>query len=292
MTMHAPSPSLPRPLVPETLLASYAGGPTAARVSDVRDTFQRISAVIGPEFQVYVVGSYATGTVAHDDAELDVLAAWQRPKQYHNFDLIFELIEGRLKVNRSFGAFREMQTTIRVEGDGLAVNIVPAIVPELPGCSPTSDPLMTRVKKPDLWRTYPHHHMQTVAQRNSETGGSFVPVVRLLKRWVREHGLASVAQGFFLETAVCNAPEACFGPPVAQAFMRVAQYIRSLEYPGDMIVTTFGDKSLFQATQWEKPAFLHFQQHLAQHLPTLEAAVTAPSEAEAVRLWRNFFNAA
>lgn len=287
--MHATSPVTPPSLIPTPIVAEYAAGPSAERVQAVRDAFQRMSAVVGPEFQVFVQGSFATGTVGHDAAELDLIAAWKRPKQYHDFNFMFDLIGQRLRVSKAYkDVWREAQTMIRIEGD-VTINVCPAIVPDLPGCSPQSDPLMTRVKNPSLWRTYPHTHMQKVAKRDADTAGAFVPMVRLFKRWAYEHRVGYLAQGFFLESAVFSAPDACFGAPPAHAMLLVARHICRLSYSSDVLETTAGDKDLFQPTQWEQEQFEAFRGHLEYHLPALERAVGARSSQEAGELFRAFF---
>ncbi len=134
---------------------------------------------------------------------------------------------------------------------------------------------------------YPRTHYDNDIFKQSATGGSYKPTVRLFKRWVRQYGTL-VAPSFYVECAVHSVPNDKFHDYLPLSFASVG--LELIGYTRNTVIKSVaGDKDILVSTQWRPQDFEDFQNHLLRDVKTVLEAVQSATESEANRRWQLAF---
>lgn len=152
-----------------------------------------------------VIGSADRGTMIRPIGNIDVLAAFEDAAFYKYQDdsrgFLYRVRDALDKYNVKIVGARGQAVRL-FYSEPLHVDIVPAVARDSGGYFIPSG-------ETDLWwgrhrwlMTDPDEHARWMSERNQALGGNLKPLIRLLKRWNREH--SSHVRSFHLEVMIAN----------------------------------------------------------------------------------------
>ncbi len=210
------------------------------------------------------------------------------PAEYPvSWDEIFSRVESKLRSAWRFGgsSIKRGDKCITVEGDGLSLDVVPAIRRS----SVESDPIEIYSFREGTRRdNYPRTHFKNGAAKNERTDESFKPTVRMLKYWASRTLEKSVAPSFYIECAAHEVPDDRYNRFLPLSFAKVA--LTMIEWDRHQVVMSVaGDKDILTNEEWKESCFDEFKAELLPSVSLVLDAINASSQAEADRLWTKAF---
>jgi hypothetical protein len=280
--------------IAQTLIDRYAGGPSKARVSQVKGLQENIRSALenwgDKKFDTFLQGSYRNGTAMADINDVDIVALydpWRSPATDSEWRWLFDHIAGILrKTSLVSGTVRLGDKCVKLEG-ALKADIVPAISRT---AYSYTDPVIVYSRSARAGRpNFPRTHYTNGVSKQGATRNTFKPTVRLFKRWARQYDSLR-APSFYIECAVHSVASAKFNTYLPLSFASVGAELLSYSRM-TRIPSVAGDKDVLLPGDWDAADFEGLQIRLAADVKRVIDAMEAPNQAGANRLWNLAFGA-
>jgi hypothetical protein len=248
---------------------------------------------------VFQQGSYGRDTAIYAINDIDLVALcelWYPPSsggsagQGWSRDEIFNAIAEPLNNDgRYSGKVRYGASSMCIKLDlGIKVEILPAVF-RAGNSDVTSEPFyLYRPEKGQWEQGFAKKHQDLLTLKNKQTGGNFIPMVKVLKHFRSKFGSAAVS--FHLECLLYRLPDGLYsGSPadyIASIVSHLANYTADAWYQTE-VRTPCGDRDIFSSSEWEKANWLSFHRLLTQAKPWLEQAVTTTDRRVAIESWQH-----
>jgi hypothetical protein len=284
--------------ISEALVDRYAGGPSQARVDQAKSLRRDVTTALGPDYQVFLQGSYRNNTGVAELNDVDIIALSKTvhstvdrgPALYPvTWDEIFSRVERRLDAYPRFAGLLERGDKCIKVDTSLSLDVVPAIYRAAPDYDPIEVYSFRERRQRD---NYPRDHRENGVAKNDElhTDRAFKPTVRLFKRWARNVlSDPKLAPSFYIECAVHHVPDSAFSADLAVSFVGVGLYLVQDVSRNTVVYSVAGDKDILVESEWHPEKFEQFQRELTDSVISAGKAMQASTTADANRLWRQAF---
>lgn len=243
----------------------------------------------------FLYGSYIRNTAIHPIKDVDVCLL---------LDLAIDEFTPETVVRRLKNVLEELgyedktayqRRSIRINMSGTTLDAVPVVPIE-----GEEEVLHIPDRKLKEWiHTHPKAHMEAATRINKESGGRYIPLVKIVKAWYRYQAKEKRAierpkpKGFTLEMLVANYqdPDA---PTYAEAFVYFLQNLidacgESLKSGVFPQVPDLGLPGEFLKVTFEKDEAKLFAEIVEESLTVAKQAMAAETYGESARLWRKVF---
>ena len=278
--------------ISETSVEKYSKPPSVSTTSAVIKLHEAIRGMFSEDKYITLLqGSYKNDTAISDINDVDIVVVVKRIiSGVHGNPLkktgntiswgdIFTEVEAILSTKYP-GKITRGDKCIKIKS-GLNADIVPAVYTD----DPSKDPVAIFSFREGLERlNYPRIHYENGKTKNTETNGTYKPLVRMFKNWVKNNFEdIKIAPSFYIECLIYNMPKELFIFDKATSFLYIAEQIIKTTH----ISTVAGDRYI---TGQDWPTYTQFCRKLSEKLHLLRYALTANSELEATQCWKRVFN--
>lgn len=278
--------------ISQSWIDTYSAGPSETTTRQVKKLQENVRSALEnwgeKKFDTFLQGSYRNGTAIADINDVDIVALydpWSVPASHADWTSLFNQVANILrKTSLVEGDVRLGDKCVKLEG-ALKADIVPAISRSTYS---STDPILIysrgdREERPN----YPRTHYTNGVKKQSGTGDSFKPTVRLFKRWAGQYG-SLVAPSYYIECAVHSVPKGEFNNYLPLSFTSVG--VALLQYTSSTVIKSVaGDKDILLSSEWDYPDFKNFQRLLTGDVRRVLDAMRASSTVVANEKWRLAF---
>jgi hypothetical protein len=285
-------------LIPDAAVARYAAGPSDSTVSAVKSLHETVRSVLGTGYETFLQGSYRNNTGVADLNDVDIVAIRRNttssvftntnPTNPIRWDAIFQEAQSLLEASYHYqGKIERGDKCITIN-----TNFHADVVPAVKIGSIETDPIAIYSFREQREReNFPRDHFQNNVTKQTATGNTYKPTVRMMKRWVRNWFAGTkTAPSFYVECLVHGVPNENFNSDLAVAFFMVAHHISQHVSSTTYIGSVAGDKDILVPQEWDWNRFSIFQSQLTRSVLDVADALQATNATEARRLWRKAFN--
>ncbi len=244
----------------------------------------------------FLQGSYKQDTAIHTINDVDIVALCnlsqpgsQGGGRSYNRDEIFGIIAAPLLADRRYrDKIRYDAGSMCIKVDlGIKVEILPVVYKA--GTS-DQDAEPFRLYRPEThqWEDgYARYHQGWLTNKNANTDGNFIPMIKVLKHLRAIHNISSVS--FHIESLLFRLPDSIFAGAPSEYILHVLNYIAS--YTADAwyntdIRTPCGDRNIFTPAEWPLESWRSFHAFVKVCADGAKTAATALPKDLAVRTWK------
>jgi hypothetical protein len=256
------------------------------------------SAELAP--MTFLQGSYRQQTAIYtiNDVDIVVLCNLSYPgtpgagggKSYSR-DEIFRIIAAPLLGDGRYrGKVRYSPTSMCIKVDlSIKVEILPVVFKR--GTTDSSrEPFVLHRPETGNWEDgYARYHQAWLTFKNGDgnTGGNFIPAIKVLKHIRSRFNLKAVS--FHIECLLFRLENENFEGGTADWLARVLRRIASYpanEWYAARIMTPCGDRDIFTGTEWAPQEWVKFHGVIVECSRVAEVAINMQSEMEAIACWQ------
>lgn len=278
--------------ISQSWIDTYSAGPSTSKTRQVKNFQENVRSALEDwgdrKFDTFLQGSYRNGTAIADINDVDIVALydpWSSPASHADWTWLFNHIADILrKTSLVEGVVSLGDKCVKLKGP-LKADIVPAI--SRTRYSSTDPILIYSRGDREERRNYPRTHYSNGVTKQSNTGDSFKPTVRLFKRWARQYR-SLIAPSFYIECAVHSVPKTAFNSYLPLSFAAVGAAL--MKYTASTVIKSVaGDKDILLSSEWNYADFQEFQRLLTGDVKRVLDAMQASSTVEANQKWRLAF---
>ncbi len=205
-------------------------------------------------------------------------------------DAIFAAIAGALLP--WYGAqveYGPQSTCIKVNAT-IKVEVLPVVF-RSGSSDPDNEPFKLFRPERQAWEDgYARLHQQWLTWKNSEeqTGGTFIPAIKVFKHLRTRFGLPAVS--FHIECLLFQLPDGLFrGSPVDYLTMLLTTIaaLPASDWYGHKIMTPCADRDVFTGEEWSFESWFKFHEMINTVAAGAQRAVATADREEAIRLWQS-----
>lgn len=274
------------------LISQVSNGVSATTTNDISVFQNNIRSLLQVSYDTFLQGSYANDTEIKDFNDVDIVAL-QKPLQgllstFSPSTNLFYDVKAKLETNQNYRGRITVGSKCLTLDLGIGTrkaDIVPAR--HMLGGQPNaySEPIMIGGGIPN----FPKTHLSNGQAKNQRTNNNYKRIVRMVKNYVNNWNLKSVAPSFYLECMIFSYADGWFGTDLPATLNHILTHMVGNNFNPNFD-TVAGDKKVISQTEWKPQEFVSFRQNVATKLPYLNAAVMATNEANANSYFKSFFN--
>ncbi len=272
------------------LISQVSSGISATATNDVSIFQNNIRSLLQTSYDTFLQGSYANDTEIKDFNDVDIVAL-QKPLQgflsgFGTSTNLFYDIKSKLEMNQNYrGRITVGNKCLTLDLGTRKADIVPAR--RMIGGQPNvfGEPIIIGQGIPN----FPKTHISNGQAKNQRTNNNYKRIVRMVKNYVNNWNLKSIAPSFYLECMVYSYNDASFSNDLPYALHNILTHIVGNNFNANFR-TVAGDKFVISQTEWFPQSFFTFRQHIGSKLPYLNASLMATNETNANSYFRSFFN--
>lgn len=305
---------LARTVIPNALGANFAAffkrlDPSPTYVSVASRAQARIRALVedreGPAGDLrvgcFIQGSYGRRTAIHTINDVDIVALcgvpWSENANRSTRDQVFTLIREAIASDGTYADKTRCgadSICVKVELAAMKLEVLPAL--HAPGKGFNYEPFyMFRPgedRHPMGWvRAFGKYHQKRLSEKNGATGGSFIPMVKVLKhiRWNTPSLSDADAASFHLECLLYAIQDSVYCASVPETIEGVLRAIAGLtpeKVLSSGVLTPCKDQQLFSPTEWSESAYVRFHGETVRWYGLAARANASADRDEAVHVWQ------
>lgn len=246
--------------------------------------------------QTFLQGSYRRETAIYAINDIDIVALcklWYPPSpgggEGWNRDRIFGALGDAL---RAFGPYRDLVTygprSMCIKLDlGIKAEVLPAVF-EAGNSDPNREPFYIYRPENAKWeKGFARYHQLLLTEKNKQTGGNFIPCVKVLKH-IRS-GFQIEAVSFHIECLLYNVSNDSYRGSPADYINSVLTTISSYSaeaWWNTPIMTPCGDRKLFGGTEWQWESWALFHGLVSRAQAWTAEAVATTDRSRANECWQ------
>lgn len=276
--------------ISNSLISQVSNGVSATTTNSISVFQNNIRSLLQINYDTFLQGSYANDTEIKDFNDVDIVAL-QRPLQgllssFGSSTNLFNDVKAKLEMNPNYrGRITIGSKCLTLDIGTRKADIVPAR--RMIGGQPNSfgEPIIIGQGIPN----FPKTHLSNGQAKNKRTSNNYKHIVRMLKNYVNNWNLKTVAPSFYVECMIYSYNDVWFGSDLPTALSYILTHMVGNSFNSNF-VTVAGDKKVISQTEWKPQEFVSFRQDVATRLPRLNMAVNATNQINANSYFKSFFN--
>jgi predicted nucleotidyltransferase len=241
----------------------------------------------------YLSGSYARSTAIKDIKDVDIIVLLDLNIHDENTQphTVIAWVQAALQnyYSKVHPQGRSVQVTTEDDNE-FQLDVVPAVP-----ISRADGPVWIPDRDAQKWvATHPKGQMDFATQRNEDTGGKYIPLVKIMKFW-RDRLTPADARikSYILESLIaqCLTSEpASYGEAVVSTLQQTHQkYKTYLTLETMPTIADPGYPSVNVAKRWKFQEFSAFMTEVQSGYKTAKEALDSEDEQKSIKLWRKLF---
>lgn len=263
-------------------------------IKGLLESAENDASVLAP--QVFLQGSYSRETAIYAINDIDIVALcklWYPPSQGGGQgwgrDRIFKALAQPLLAYGPYSdavSYRPQSMCIKLDL-GIKVEILPVVF-EAGNNDAAKEPFyLYRPEKGQWEKGFARYHQWYLTEKNKQTGGNFIPCVKVLKH-IRSHfNLDAVS--FHIECLLHSFHNNSLLDSPADYINNVLTIISSSTaetWWGLPITTPCGERKLFSASEWGWESWVLFHGLISKAQPWISEAVRTTDRSRAIECWQ------
>lgn len=271
------------------LISQVSGSVSQTAVSEIA-TFQNNIRSLLQGYETFLQGSYANDTAISDINDVDIIALerpllWFLPSLSTSSNLFYN-IKSKLETNQNYrGRITVGRKCLTLTLATRKADIVPATRVGIGQTNRFGEPIMIGQRI----LNFPRTHINNSQVKNQHTSNNYKRIVRMLKNYVNNWNLKSIAPSFYIECVIYSYPDNWFSSDLSNSLNSILSYMIGANFNPNF-TTVAGDKIVISQTEWNPQSFIAFKNHVVSQLPYLSTALTMRDETHANANFRRFFN--
>ncbi|HUT75505.1 MAG TPA: hypothetical protein VM221_11820 [Armatimonadota bacterium] len=271
--------------------------------STIRSLIEDVDGPAGDlRVRCFIQGSYRRHTAIHTINDVDIVAlcsvSYKTTANRETRDQIFVMVADSIAADSRYTdkiRYDEQSMCVKVELASVKVEVLPAL--RKPGARFEHEPFW--VFDPEAagadggeWtQTYAREHQRLLSEKNDQTDGSFIPMVKVLKhlRATRLEDGMSNAASFHLECLLYALRGSVYAGSTGECIEQVLRAIAGFdaEKAGSSgLRTPCGEKLVFSGNEWTRSAYRRFHEAGKQWHEVAAEANAAGDEESAIKAWK------
>lgn len=248
----------------------------------------------------FLQGSYKRDTAIHTINDVDIVAlcslSYAPTANRGTRDHVFEMIGDTIATHGTYRdkiSYRKHSVCIKVLLEGVKIEILPAL--RVRGEPYEYEPFyMFRPsdERGGSWQqAFARRHQEQCSQKNSQTGGLFVPMIKVLKhlRSTENSLMDADAVSFHIECLLFSVRDSVYSGSTCECVEAVLRALAGFtpdkaEHSG--IRSPCRDRLLFGPDEWDLGAYKRFNAAAGRWHEMAATANAVPDEEDAVSAWR------
>ena len=270
-------------------LVSQVSGSVSQSAIDEISAFQTNVRSLLQGYETFLQGSYANDTAISDINDVDIIALEKPllgflPSISASNNLFYD-IKSKLEVNQTYrGRITIGRKCLTLTLATRKADIVPATGAVVGQSNHFGEPIT--IAQQIL--NYPKTHRSNGQSKNQRTRDNYKRTVRMLKNYVNNWGIKSIAPSFYIECVVFSYTDESFDNDLVLTLNNILTHMLSNNFITNFR-TVAGDKIVISQSEWAPQSFVAFRQHIAERLLYLRVAgVNADTEGANLN-FRRFF---
>ncbi len=276
------------------LLANIEPDPNNVKLAkksheEVRDFLAKDDEISKANPKTFLSGSYARETAVNDIKDVDIILIIDLDRSITDPEVTLAWVQASL--HKNYSKVKKQGRSVNVINDkGFSLDIVPATP-----VSNRSGPLWIPDRDAKTWvATHPKAQMEFSSERNKNTEGYYVHLIKIIKYWRdRLANKSARANSYIIESLISKcliSKPSSYGDAVKNIFRHIyftyQTYLTTGSVPN---ISDPGYSSVNVAKRWEFDEFSAFMGEVKSSYDVATEALTSKDEEESVKLWRKLF---